>query len=70
MISTTRDILNHSYPRWQTHQILPYCSTVDSTEMPHGNSDATAFILDLQWEPLAPNVTVEDLTVNPRFPPT
>ena len=34
MQATISDILNQSYPRWQSHQIFPYCRTVDSTEIP------------------------------------
>ena len=64
MQATILDILNQSYPRWQSHQIFPYCRTVDSTEMPHGNSDNTAFVLHMKCELLAPNVNLEDLTEN------
>ena len=70
MDSSIREILNNSYPRWQTHQVLPYCRTLESTEMPHGNTTSTAFILHLQCDPLAPNITLEGLTVDTQHPST
>ena len=48
MQATILNVLNHSYPRWQSHQIFPYCRTTDS-------SDNTAFVLHMKCEPLAPN---------------
>ena len=47
MQATVLDVLHQTFPRWQSHQIYPYNHTADSTDIPHGNSADTAFILHM-----------------------
>ena len=62
MRTSILDVLQHVFPRWQTYQILlPPESTDGSTssEVPHGTSDATAFILNITCEPTAPSANLD-----------
>ena len=59
MQTTILDVLQQTYPRWQLHQIHPYNHNTDSTDIPHGNSDATAFILYITCEPIAPTANLD-----------
>ena len=61
MRTSILDVLQHVFPRWQTYQTLaPPESTEGSTssEVPHGTSDATAFILNITCEPTAPSANL------------
>ena len=60
MQTTILDVLQQTYPRWQTYQIYPYHRTPESTDIPHGNSDATAFVLYITCEPTAPVANLDN----------
>ena len=57
------DVLQLVYPRWQTHQLLPFRQTSHSdvpSDVPHGNSDAAAFVLNIACEPTAPTANLDN----------
>ena len=63
MQTSILDILRHTYPRWQTHQPLLFRQTTDTAappDVPHGHSDATAFILNITCEPTAPSANLDN----------
>ena len=62
MRTSLYDVLQETFPRWQSHQVHPYAYSADSTEVPHGNSDNTAFVFHLKCEPLAPTVNHDEVT--------
>ena len=62
MQTTILDVLQLTYPRWQTHQLHPYRRLPDSTDIPHGNSDATAFVLYITCEPTAPAANLDNFS--------
>ena len=54
MQTSILDVLQHVYPRWQTYQLSFPQQTSDSPtspDVPHGTSDATAFVLNITCEP-------------------
>ena len=64
MQTSILDVLQLTYPRWQTHQPLPFRQlpdSTDSTEVPHGHSDATAFVLNITCEPTAPAANLDNI---------
>ena len=65
MQTTISDVLQQTYPRWQSHQIYPYNRTNDPTDIPHGNSDAAAFILYITCEPIARTASLDTFTEAP-----
>ena len=65
MQTTISNVLQQTYPRWQSHQIYPYNRTNDSIDIPHGNSDATAFIRYIIFEPIAPTSSLDTFTDAP-----
>ena len=65
MQTTISDVLQQTYPRWQSHQIYPYNRTNEPTDIPHGNSDATAFALYITCEPTAPAANLDTFSDAP-----
>ena len=62
MRTSISDVLQQTYPRWQSHQVYPYPHQADSSDIPLGNSDNTAFVLHLTCEPVAPTMNLETTT--------
>ena len=48
--------------RTSLYDVLQDAYSADSTEVPHGNSDNTAFVFHLKCEPLAPTVNHDEVT--------
>ena len=62
MQTSILDVLQHVYPRWQTYQLSFPPQTSDSPtspDVPHGTSDATAFVLNITCEPTAPSANLD-----------
>ena len=62
MQTSILEIVQQVFPRWQTHQRPLQQSVSDSPalpDVPHGNSDATAFVLNITCEPTAPSANLD-----------
>ena len=62
MQTSILDVLQHVYPRWQTHQpplIQQASESPAHPDVPHGNSDATAFVMNITCEPTAPSANLD-----------
>ena len=62
MQTSILDVLQHVYPRWQTHQPLLLQQAPESPAhpgVPHGHSDATAFVMNITCEPTAPSANLD-----------
>ena len=62
MQTSILDVLQHVYPRWQTHQPLLLQQVPESPvhpDVPHGHSDATAFVMNITCEPTAPSANLD-----------
>ena len=62
MQTSILDVLQHVYPRWQTHQPPLLQQDPESPvhpDVPHGHSDATAFVMNITCEPTAPSANLE-----------
>ena len=62
MQTSLLDVLQLTYPRWQSHKPQPYSRLPDTTDIPHGNSDATAFVLYITCEPTAPAANLDNFS--------
>ena len=63
MQTSILDVLQFTYPRWQTHQPLLLRQAPDSPtppDVPHGHSDAAAFVLNITCEPTAPSANLDN----------
>ena len=62
MQTSILDVLQHVYPRWQTHQPPLLQQDPESPvhpDVPHGHSDATAFVMNITCELTAPSANLE-----------